>query len=324
MEDLGVHLLSVFYYISFKEMDEKMSNITLITLALAGAAFVLGIFIATLLARYITHPLLKLSMAAKRMGKGEFNQEVDVKSSDEIGELCEVFNQMAQQVKTLTERAVESEKFRAVSKMSTMLIHDIKTWASRLSFISQNIRSRVNNPNFMEDSLNAVEDTLRRMEGLVTRLSNMSQKSEMKIEPNDLNMVVREAIEDLNIKSLKKVKLVEEYEDLPEVLFDWLNMKKVIYNIGLNGLESMPEGGRLNVKTRTTEDYAIVEINDTGGGIPTECIQRHLFKPFMTTKEKGMGLGLYFSKEIIDAHGGKIEVASEMNKGATFMIKIPL
>ncbi|MEW6375409.1 MAG: ATP-binding protein [Thermodesulfobacteriota bacterium] len=324
IEDQGVHLLSVYYYISFREMDKKVRNITLIILVLAVGAFALGIFIAILLARYITHPLSKLNIAAKRMGKGDFDQEVEVKSSDEIGELCQVFNQMAKQVKTLTNTVVKSEKFRTLSKMSTILIHDLKTWASRLSFISQNMRSRIDNPQFMGESLDAIDDTLCRMERLATKLSSMSQKSEMKIEPNDLNMIVREAIEDLNIKSLKKVKLVEEYANLPEVLFDWFNMKKLIYNIALNGLESMPEGGKLMFKTRATEDEAIVEISDTGGGIPMEYIRRHLFKPFMTTKEKGMGLGLYFCKEVIDAHGGKIEVESQMDKGSTFTIKIPL
>ena len=100
-------------------------------------------------------------------------------------------------------------------------------------------------------------------------------------------------------------------------------LRQVIFNLVENAIDSMPGGGDLAVTTGQRSNYLSLEISDTGGGIPEEKLPK-LFTPFFTTKSKGSGLGLPVSKKIIDAHGGFIDITTEVGKGSRFTIFLPM
>ena len=143
-------------------------------------------------------------------------------------------------------------------------------------------------------------------------------------EPVDLNSLVEETLTRLKPEGRKGIEVEKHLNGIPLVKGDRELLEKVILNLVLNGMEAMPKGGKLKFYTSKspTGKRAKLRISDTGRGMSESFIKDSLFKPFQTSKEEGLGLGLYQSKEIVEAHGGKIEVESEEEKGTTFTIEL--
>jgi signal transduction histidine kinase len=113
-------------------------------------------------------------------------------------------------------------------------------------------------------------------------------------------------------------------EALPEILADPDQLGQVFRNVILNAIQAMPDGGRLAIRSETPDrGWAAVSFADTGAGMSVETLLR-VFEPLFTTKAKGIGLGLAHSKTLVDGHGGTIEAQSELGKGSTFTVRLPV
>ncbi|MHA1833857.1 MAG: sensor histidine kinase, partial [Candidatus Baldrarchaeia archaeon] len=112
-------------------------------------------------------------------------------------------------------------------------------------------------------------------------------------------------------------------DDFPKILADPVLMKRILINLIENAIEAIPEGGGVKINAIVKGEKAIIEVEDTGIGIPKERMNA-IFRPFFTTKPKGLGLGLAVCKKLIDAQGGKISVTSVNGKGTKFKIVIPI
>jgi len=112
-------------------------------------------------------------------------------------------------------------------------------------------------------------------------------------------------------------------EDLPKVMVDPTFMKRVFTNLFTNALQAMPDGGRLTIRAHKTKEAVSISVEDTGVGIPEEKLDK-IFTPLFTTKSKGIGLGLSICKRLLEAQGGSITVKSQVGKGSTFTLKIPI
>jgi two-component system, sporulation sensor kinase E len=168
------------------------------------------------------------------------------------------------------------------------------------------------------------------IESLIQRFLTFAKPFDLKIEKVDLKNVVDECIKALGEK-LKKNKMkfgVKSEPLLPTILGDRLLLRQSFQNLIQNSIEAIPQGGELTIDLRKTKTYPKkkfikVEISDTGCGIEKKD-QKKIFNPFYTSKEKGTGLGLSLVKKIISLHNGEIELESEINKGTTFKIYLPL
>jgi signal transduction histidine kinase len=115
-----------------------------------------------------------------------------------------------------------------------------------------------------------------------------------------------------------------EYDGSPVLSrVDGEEIRKVIVNLVQNALEASNQQGTVTIKTGKESDSVCIRVSDKGCGMTEDFVKGHLFKPFRTTKEKGLGIGLYQCKQIVEAHGGKIEVKSEINKGTEFAVFLP-
>jgi two-component system sensor histidine kinase AtoS len=146
----------------------------------------------------------------------------------------------------------------------------------------------------------------------------------------DVNNILDGMILLISTESKKKhIEIVKEYgQDMPLINIDKEQIKQVFLNILLNAIEATSENGKIAVKTRSFvkpggEPYVQIEFTDTGCGIPAEHLE-DIFNPFFTTKNTGSGLGLSISHQIIQDHKGYIDVESELNKGSSFYINLPL
>ena len=164
----------------------------------------------------------------------------------------------------------------------------------------------------------------------MTKLSTLPRKLELKVQQVDINGLIEEVISKLKIEQARQVKLARHLDGLSSIRVDRGYIEKVILNLILNAIEAMSSGGKLTIGTRTAGangangKYAEITVEDTGSGISPEFIQRQLFRPFQSSKQKGLGIGLFQCKSIVEAHHGSIEVESEVGKGTIFTVKLPI
>ena len=171
-----------------------------------------------------------------------------------------------------------------------------------------------------------IRSEVNRSNSLVTRFLDFARPSQLERAPHDLNDVVRNAVRQFG-EGLQNGQphydVSQDLAELPRFSFDETLIGSAIVNLLANGSDAMPNGGAMEIATRRDGSTAIVEISDSGQGIPDEQLES-IFNPFFTTKPHGVGLGLAIVSKSIDGHGGKISVRSKPGEGSTFRIELPM
>ena len=214
--------------------------------------------------------------------------------------------------------AKEDEAFRS---FSTFLLHDLKNFASTLSYIAQNAPKHQHNPEFQQDAFQSVYDTAEKMKRLCNSLKSFSGGLAANKKPIDLSQVVRQVADTLNTGLDKPLKL--EVSPLPPVMADAEEVARVLQNLILNAREASGEEGPITVRTADREEEVEIAVADNGRGMSREFFEKELFHPFRTTKSGGLGIGLFQSKKIMEAHRGSIRVESAEGEGTTITLSFP-
>ncbi|HTV42188.1 MAG TPA: XrtA/PEP-CTERM system histidine kinase PrsK [Candidatus Sulfotelmatobacter sp.] len=222
----------------------------------------------------------------------------------------------------LSKKLLQAKELEAFQTMSAFFVHDLKNAASTLSLMLQNLPVHFDDPAFREDALRGVSKSVAHINRLVERLSLL--RHELKIAPaeGDLNDWLSKSLGELEKNS--GVHLVKELQPLPKVLFDREQLLKVLTNLALNAKEASPPNGQICVTTSQMNGWAVFSVSDNGCGMNNEFLNHSLFRPFQTTKKNGLGIGMFQSKMIVEAHRGKIEVQSQAGKGTTFRVYLPV
>jgi putative PEP-CTERM system histidine kinase len=222
----------------------------------------------------------------------------------------------------LAGRLAEAHKLEAFQSMSAFFVHDLKNTASTLSLMLQNLPRHFDDPDFRKDALAGIATSVEKINGLIRRLSLFRQNIEMKPVSADLNAVIRPVLE--REAAANPGMVVTELAALPPVRVDAEHFQKVVVNLVLNAREASPAGTPVEVRTRRSDNWAVLSVRDRGCGMTPEFMARSLFKPFQTTKPNGIGIGMFHCKVIVEAHRGRIEVESRQGEGSTFHVWLPL
>jgi putative PEP-CTERM system histidine kinase len=243
---------------------------------------------------------------------------------DDVDLLKCIGDQMAANLRNLrlAARVMELREFEAFQMLSTFLVHDLKNTASTLSLMLRNMEAHFNNPAFREDALRGLGKSVDRINDLIQRLTNLRQQPNAKRVLADLNEVMVAAAGRLD--GQLEIEVVRRLEPVPRFLFDPQQIESVFTNLVLNARDAVGQGGRISLSSRVSEGWVVAEVEDDGCGMSPEFISRSLFRPFQTTKKKGMGIGMFQSKMIVEAHGGRIEVQTAPDKGTVFRVHLPL
>jgi len=164
--------------------------------------------------------------------------------------------------------------------------------------------------------------SVAKINDMCSKLSPLSRKLEIRPVPADLSAVVRETL--AGLEGAPRARLLSELRPLPPALIDVEQLQKVVLNLVLNAQEAVDGEGEIRVETRPAGDCVELSVSDNGCGMSPEFVARHLFQPFQSSKSRGLGIGLFHSKKIVDAHHGRIEVESQEKKGTTFRILLPV
>jgi hypothetical protein len=191
-----------------------------------------------------------------------------------------------------------------------------------LSLTMQNLPANYDNPAFRNDTLRVISESVGKMNAMCSRLSLLTRKLDLRQTQTDLNELVTTTLASLN--GSVTVSLIQDLRPVPRISVDRDQIQKVLINLVLNATEAVGNPGEIRVSTDQIDGWAVLSVRDNGCGMSKEFIERSLFRPFQTTKSRGMGIGLFHSKKIVEAHHGRIEVESDAGKGSTFRVMLPV
>ncbi|HYB72074.1 MAG TPA: XrtA/PEP-CTERM system histidine kinase PrsK [Candidatus Sulfotelmatobacter sp.] len=225
----------------------------------------------------------------------------------------------------LAERLLATREMEAFHRLSAFVMHDVKNALAMLRPLLDNAREFIGDPAFQQDALSTIESAANRMEGLMRKLSGAPAPGAGPQGPMDLNEVVRAALAACPIGRWPGITVVEDLSPLPPLRGNPAELQNVVNNLLLNAAEAL-EGRPGAVTIRTAQDgaWATLAVSDTGKGMDEDFRRHCLFRPFRTTKPKGLGIGLFQCKAMVEAHGGQIAAESADGKGTTFTVRLPV
>lgn len=243
------------------------------------------------------------------------------------------------------ERTKEAERLAAMGQLSASLAHEIRNPLASLKGSMPILTESIPSDDSRQEFVQIVEKEIQRLEGLTGQFLNYAKPPSPAWAEDDLNAVVQGVVRLVEKQAQRHRVRIETRpaRDLPLLRMDSSRMRQVILNLALNAIEAMPEGGILRFTTRieaavsaanashskrtgahpASAETLVLEVEDTGPGIEAQ-LRPHLFEPFVTTKEKGTGLGLAVVYQCVKLHGGTIEVGESAEGGACFTISLPL
>ncbi|MFN7197424.1 MAG: XrtA/PEP-CTERM system histidine kinase PrsK [Hylemonella sp.] len=219
-----------------------------------------------------------------------------------------------------TEALLEAQKFDAFHRMSAFVVHDLKNIITQLSLMMQNAKRLRDNPEFQQDMLLTVESSVEKMQTLMQQLREGDKPLGVVC---GIDLV--EVAEQVRAMAAARGRVVDMACAAPlSVRGQQERLARVLGHVVQNALEATPADGRVSLRLERQAGMARVEVSDTGHGMSPEFIHTRLFKPFSTTKAAGMGIGAYESHQYVKELGGRIEVDSEVGRGTTITLLLPL
>ena len=326
----------------------------------AGSMLIVALLSWLFVWRVVGVPIQALKKGTEHLSQGELGYQIQVQSRDEVGDLAHSFNDMSRQLhaandeivtwaKTLEDRVEQKtkelnrahdhvlhvEKMASLGKMAAVVAHEVNNPLSGILTYAKLLRKWVGSGQVANEKhdealecLDLIATESRRCGDLIKNLLTLSRTAPMNVQFSDLHtlidrclMLVRHQLE------MGGVELqMRRGENFPLVSCDPAQIEQVLLALIMNAIDAMPRGGNLWIENRLSGDESEVEIlvRDDGAGIAPEVLE-HIFEPFLTTKERGhgVGLGLAISRGIVERHNGRIEVQSELGKGTTFTVSLP-
>jgi two-component system NtrC family sensor kinase len=294
---------------------------------LFGVAVLLTVFLVSLFfARMITNPIRRLQAATAELARGNYRALIDVRATDEIGDLADDFARMAKAIQQGQAQLIQSEKLAAFGQLGAGLTHEIKNPLTAIQGFTQIARTVTDNPQKLREALRVVEKETERCLSIVQKFLNFARQDPGERGRVALNELVARSLTFVSHQlSTANIALHTNLGDAPMVRVAANQIEQVIVNLLLNAQQAIGRHGEVFVTTRRDGDqWGEIEIRDSGPGIAPEVLP-HIFEPFYTTKPAGAGtgLGLFVSYGIVRDHGGEIVVQSPVGQGAKFCVRLP-
>jgi two-component system, NtrC family, sensor kinase len=347
--------------LSLAKADAQLAvSSTRMFLYTAGAVLIVAVLSWLFVWREVGEPIKALKNGTERLSQGNLGYQIDVRSSDEVGDLADSFNSMSLRLraaneeivtwaKTLEDRVAEKtrelksahdhmlhvEKMASMGKMAAVVAHEVNNPLSGILTYAKLLRKWVGSGQSEHEKreeamqcLELIAAESRRCGDLIKNLLSLSRTAPMNVQSPDLREVIDRSLllvrHQLELGGIElQLKLAT---DLPRVPCDPAQIEQVLLALIMNAIDAMPRGGNLWLETQLTPNETEVQIRvrDDGAGIAPDVLPE-IFEPFMTTKEngRGVGLGLAISRGIVERHDGHIEVQSELGRGTIFTVTLP-
>jgi putative PEP-CTERM system histidine kinase len=218
------------------------------------------------------------------------------------------------------DQLAEGKQFDTYNKLVAFIIHDLNNLIAQQALMVKNAEKHKDNPAFVEDAIKTISNSVDRMNNLLKKLRR--DESDL-VKCLNLTDIVEQAVAECRRNNSQLTSSVEKSKYTLNA--DQVRLVMTITNFIKNALEATPSGGRVHVTLAYINNRAVITIEDSGSGMDWDFIHNRLFKPFETTKSgKGMGIGVYLSREYISELGGTLNVMSTVGEGTTITISLPL
>jgi signal transduction histidine kinase len=320
---------------SLEEMHAENQSTRLMMALIGLGGLLIGIIMASLMARRITNPLKKLVDGTVKISEGDFTQKIDIESKDEIGDLARSFNHMSHQLlltrsrmETANRKLIQAEKLASIGRLSASIAHEIRNPLTSVKLNIQKVleSERLDTPEI--DHLSLSQEGISQIEIFIKELLNFARVSELNLDLFSMEQIIDSSLKMMaDSFELKKIVLIKNFqEDLPQLEVDGDKLRQVFLNVLHNACEAVDVGGEVTISLSLHEKgqkkKMKIEVSDNGAGIPKKDLE-NIFEPFFTTKSSGIGLGLANARKIIERHKGVIKVKTAEGKGSTFEILLP-
>lgn len=352
--------LAMTFSLANADADVRRSSMQFINYSAFAILLTLGT-IGLLVWYFVHEPVRSLRRGTISLGRGDLGVQIPVHRRDELGQLAASFNEMSSQLHaareesdawahTLEQRVqrksaelqrfheqmLQAEKLTSLGKLAAVVAHEINNPLSGILTYAKLLRRWIERGDSLEerapdmrDSLQLIENESRRCGDIVRSLLTFARVQPLNITDFDVNHVVQQTLKLVEHKLLlgNISPHVELDPELPPMRGDAGQIEQLLLALIMNAIEAMPHEGILGIITTMGDDgeSLVIRVEDNGVGIPPDLLPR-LFEPFTTTKDdgKGTGLGLAVSHAIVERHGGRIDVQSEVGRGTAFTITLPL
>jgi putative PEP-CTERM system histidine kinase len=223
----------------------------------------------------------------------------------------------------LADEVAHARELEAFRTMSAFFVHDLKNAAASLNLMLKNLPIHFDDPAFRQDALRGISNTAQRIDDMIARLSAIRDRPDSVRVDTDLNQVVTATL--ASVSDLRDdVEVLSDLHPVPTILADREQLQSVVTNLVLNARDAVVSGGRIRVCTEQRGDRVVLSVVDNGCGMSPAFVRDSLFRPFQSTKKKGLGIGLFQLRAIVLAHGGGVHVESEIGKGTSFQASFPI
>jgi two-component system, NtrC family, nitrogen regulation sensor histidine kinase NtrY len=284
------------------ELFALRSQLRQTALGVGGAAVAAGLLLGFWAASRVTRPVRRLAATVRTVSAGDWSARAEVASKDEIGQLARDFNRMTEQLVDQRSRMLQSERVAAWRELARRLAHELKNPLFPLQITVENLRrARSAAPadfdEIFEESTSTLLAELRNLNTIIGRFGDFARMPAPQFESVDVNEIVRDAVRLFDSQTSVRTRL-DLAESLPRIQADPEQLRRAFRNLALNGLDAMPSGGDLSIRTFQNNGRVVIEVSDTGGGLTPEE-QARLFTPYYTTKQHGTGLGLAIVQSVV-------------------------
>ena len=296
---------------------------------LAALFFILlGAAIGLSLAERIADPVRRLTLATRRIARGDFDARIAVRSADELKRLVDAFNRMAEELKTQRAQLERTHRLEAWAEMARQVAHEIKNPLTPIQLSAEHLR-RVHADRggpmgpVLDTCVESILGQVRLLRQIAGEFSSFASSPTAKRAPADVVELVTEVIDPYRTGLSDRIAIENRVNgSLPRVMVDRSLITRALANIVENALHAMPARGSLTLDAAADDGFVTVVIRDTGVGMDEESLER-VFEPYFSTKAAGTGLGLPIARRNVEASGGTIEVTSAKGSGTTVTMKLP-
>ena len=289
-----------------------------------AAALSAMVVVGLVFGRRFIAPIFTLQRATQAVAAGDLETRVHIRGGNELADLGRAFNTMADRLVELQENVKRQERQAMFGRIAAGLFHDLSHPIQNLGNSAKLLARDDLDAESRETFQRTIEREVAALKRFMDDLRNIAKPKPIERFAMDVNGVVSEMVDSMRVEGERNGIAVEaRYADGPLTIDgDRFALGRVFRNLITNAIQATEPGGRISIATSRAGDRVQVAVSDTGSGIPPERLSK-IFDDFMTTKRRGLGLGLAISKRIIEQLDGTISVDSEVGRGTTFTMRFP-
>jgi signal transduction histidine kinase len=300
----------------------SLQRLLIVSISLALVAMLV---VGSLWGRRFIQPILRLTRGTRALAEGQLDTRVAVETSDELGQLGMSFNTMADRLVELQEDVRKKERHAMFGRIAIGLVHDLSHPIQNVGNGCKLILKMWDDSEYRESFRRTIERELAQIKRVLDDLRNVAKPMPVERFPIDVNKSVGDLVDSM-MTTVENAGISMTTQLATEAIFiegDLFALNRIYRNLITNAVQATPPRGRIVVRTLTQNDLAMIEIADSGCGIPVDRLES-IFDDFVTTKRRGLGLGLAISKKVVEQLGGTIAVTSQVGVGSTFTLQFPL